>query len=70
MQNGSDTFVMALGQTEIACATGMKQASDQQNPGQLAKVKRSSKKRFLALFRELKVALERLGIKSKKVKTD
>ena len=64
--DGSDTFVMALGQTEIACATGMKQASDQKNPAELAKVKRASKKRFLALFRELKIALERLGVKATK----
>jgi hypothetical protein len=66
--DGSDTFVMALGQTEIACATGMKQASDQKNPAELAKVKRASKKRFLALFRELKIALERLGVKATKSK--
>ena len=68
--DGSDTFVMALGQTEIACATGIKQATDQQNPAEVTKVKRKSKKRLTSLLGELKTALEKLGIRAAKSKND
>merc|ERR1711871_72965 len=67
---GSDTFVMALGQTEIACSTGIKQAIDQQNPAEVVKMKRKGTKRFTGLLSELKTALEKLGIRAAKSKND
>merc|ERR1712072_264799 len=48
--DGSDTFVMALGQTEIACATALRNAVEQQNPAKLTKVKRMSGKQFSGLL--------------------
>merc|ERR1711871_230781 len=68
--DGSDTFVMALGQTEIACSTGIKQAIDQQNPAEITKAKRMCTKRLTGLLGELKVALEKLGIRAAKSKND
>ena len=62
--DGSDTFVMALGQTEIACATALRNAVEQQNPAELTKVKRMSGKQFSGLLSELKAALEKLGVRA------